>query len=128
MMPSASPGTAPHTLSDEQAPIVPNAALRFSPRPWAVAPGELFHLDLTVAWWMEAPMEQVALELLLPEGISTPAGATGAVRQPLPALGYGESFTATIALVSSPDTATTQRVVTLRLGLVCPNCQEIWIE
>jgi hypothetical protein len=93
-----------------------------------VTPGELFHVELTVAWWMAAPVERVELVLLLPQGITTPEGATGAVRQSVPPLGYGEYFTNTVALVSTLDAVPTPRVVTLRGGLVCAGCQEIWIE
>jgi RHS repeat-associated protein len=110
------------------APTAPSATalqatLRFAPGPLVVAPGASLRVALTVDWWMAAPVSEAALALALPPVFSTQAGETGVVRQALPALGYGESFTAVFDLVVAPEAG--NQAAALHGALVCPGCAEV---
>ena len=101
----------------------PQATLRFTPGAQTAAPGDSLRVALTVDWWTPEPDSQAALALELPPALSTQAGESGVVRQALPALGYGESFTAVFDLVVAPDAG--NQAAALHGALVCPGCAEI---
>jgi RHS repeat-associated protein len=101
----------------------PQATLRFTPGALTAAPGDSLRVALTVDWWTPAPDSQAALALELPPALSTQAGESGVVQQVLPALGYGESFTAVFDLVVAPDAS--NQAAALHGVLVCPGCAEI---